>query len=71
MTRARKQPAPSTAPLTSTKDPLIAACDAVNAAGHRSCRVGRTIGCWHCDLDGIVGPDGKRVGRIFAEGCAK
>lgn len=64
-------PAPMATDARPTGDPLVAAVDAVNAAGHRSLRVGRTIGCWMCPREGFVGPDGKRVGAIFTERCAK
>lgn len=71
MTAKRKQQ-PAAEARTTNADPVIAAIDAVNAAGHRSMRPSpRVVACWKCDAEGIVGPDGKRVGEIFTKGCGK
>lgn len=52
-------------------DVLVQASDAAAELGHKTMRTGRTIGCWHCSSDGIVGPDGARIGRIFTEECKR
>jgi hypothetical protein len=65
---SRRAPATTKRPST---DPVIEAITAVNDNGHKAMRTGRTIACWHCPEDGIVGPDGARIGAIFTKGCSK
>lgn len=52
-------------------DPVVAAGDLARDLGHKTMTVGRTVSCWHCAMDGIVGPDGTRIGTIFERSCAK
>lgn len=39
--------------------------------GHVPRRSGRTFSCWHCACEGLVGPDGARIGSIFERSCAR
>lgn len=60
----RKQPA-TTKPRS--VDLVVEAGDHARTLGHTTCRRGRTFDCWRCDADGVVGPDGARIGTIFEE----
>lgn len=63
--------APTTTKRPAT-DPVIEAITAVNDNGHKAMRAApRVIACWHCPEDGIVGPDGARIGTIFTTGCRR
>lgn len=37
--------------------------------GHLPLRQGRTFECSRCGLSGLVGPDGKQIGRLFTSDC--
>lgn len=61
------------APVKHTKpravDLVVVAGEHATTLGHKTCRVGRTFDCWHCDASGLVGPDGTRIGDIFERSC--
>lgn len=61
----RKQP--TTKPRSI--DLVVAASEYSRTLGHTPMRHGRTFDCWTCKAEGLVGPDGTRIGTIFEEKC--
>lgn len=61
----------ATAPREKPVDHVIAAGDQARDLGHKTMTTGRVVACWHCAMDGIVGPDGACIGSIFERSCAK
>lgn len=66
MTRAKSAAAPKPKPA----DPVLDAIAAAKQLNHTTMRpAARTVACWRCSADGVVGPDGARIGGIFTEEC--
>lgn len=66
MTAKRRTPSPDRGRVANQ---LTTAVEHATSLGHKTCLVGRRVDCWHCDRDGVVGPDGARIGSVFEERC--
>jgi hypothetical protein len=56
--------------MTAAERQLADAADAARKLKHIPLRQGRTFECPLCGEDGLVGPDGTRVGDLFTKECS-
>lgn len=55
--------------MTASAKQLADALSVLYKRGHLTLRQGRTLECSRCGLSGLVGPDGKQIGRLFTADC--